>query len=60
MKSIEMIRWWVDPKDNKLHMINEKDLEPFEQNILSYHARKTVVFERDYDFLPVKEAASFR
>ena len=46
--------------DNKLHVINEKDLKPFEQNILSYHARKPVIFEKDYDFLPVKEAASFR
>lgn len=60
MKSIETTRWWVDPNNNKLHMINEEDLNPFEQNILSYHARKTVIFEKDYDFLPVKDGQSFR
>jgi ubiquinone/menaquinone biosynthesis C-methylase UbiE len=60
MKSIETIRWWVDPEDNKLHVINEKDLKPFEKNILSYHARKTVIFEKDYDFIQVKDSASFR
>lgn len=59
MKAIEVIRWWVNPTDNTLYLINEKELDLFEKNILSYHARKMVVFEKNYEALPIKENKDF-
>ena len=54
MRPIETLRWWVDPKSGKVNMLEHNDLERFEKNILSYHARKMVVYEKDYSLLPVK------
>ena len=59
MRRIEVLRYWVDPQSNTLCMISEEDLKPFDENIVSYHARKLVVYEKDFSHLPIKTEIDF-
>ena len=59
MKSIEVKRWWPDPETKKRNSIEESDLKKFELNKLSYFARKLVVYEKNYNLLPIKSQIDF-
>ena len=59
MRQIETIRWWVNPNNGKVCIIEQNELEKFEKNIISYHARKLVVYEKDYSLLPIKTENDF-
>lgn len=59
MRKLEVSRWWVNPQNGKVYSITEDDLEKFEGNNISYHARKLVVYEKDYSLLPVKNESDF-
>jgi ubiquinone/menaquinone biosynthesis C-methylase UbiE len=59
MRPLETLRWWVDPQSGKVIMLEHNNLEKFEKNILSYHARQLVVYEKDYSLLPLKTEKDF-
>lgn len=59
LKKIYEKRWWINPSSNKLEFINESDLIPFEGNIKNYHARKMVVFEKNFNLLSVRSEEFF-
>lgn len=60
MKPIETIRWWVNPLNGSMEFLKESDLEVFDKNTLSYHARKLVVYEKDYELLKVCSESDFK
>ena len=59
MRQIETMRWWVNPNNGEVCIIGQNELEKFEKNIISYHARKLVVYEKDYSLLPIKTEKDF-
>jgi ubiquinone/menaquinone biosynthesis C-methylase UbiE len=59
MKKIVEKRWWLPPSSNDVNFINESDLIPFLGNKLNYHSRKLVIFEKDYELLPVYTESDF-
>jgi len=60
MKPIEVLRFWCpNTHQVKYEKLKESELKPFEGNVLSYHARKMVIFEKDYNLLPVKKEDDF-
>ncbi len=59
MKKIVERRFWVPSGSNQLELINESDLKPFLGNNLSYHARKLVIFKKDYNLLPIYQELDF-
>lgn len=54
MRPIESQRWWRDPESGLLEIITEANVAVARGNKAAYHARKLVVFEKDYDTLPVR------
>lgn len=59
MTMTEQHRWWDGNQPGEVHVIAEEDLVPFEENPLSYHARRGVLFTKDYSALPAHTAADF-
>jgi ubiquinone/menaquinone biosynthesis C-methylase UbiE len=59
MEKIETIQYYYDSSNSTFHNINENDLHPFEGNILNYHSRKMIVFQKNYDLLPLKSIQDF-
>lgn len=59
MRRLEVLLWWVNPQNDELCMLEQKDLEKFEGNNISYHARKLVVYEKDYSHLPIRTENDF-
>ena len=59
MKPIEVLRYWVDPTNERIEHLKDTELKSFEGNKLSYYALKMVVFEKDYDLLPLKKEDDF-
>jgi hypothetical protein len=43
-----------------MEFLKESDLEVFDKNTLSYHARKLVVYEKDYELLKVCSENDFK
>jgi hypothetical protein len=58
MHSIEERRWYVEPANGNLSFINKAQLNPFDKSI-NYHSRKMIVFQKDYEALPVKSEDDF-
>lgn len=58
MLTRESVRFW-EPEPGRPIFLQEQDLEPFLGNPHSYHARKACVFEKDYEVLPLHDAADF-
>ncbi len=58
MHSIEEKRWYVEPANGNLCFINKAQLNPFDKSI-NYHSRKMIVFQKDYEALPVKSEDDF-
>lgn len=58
MKPIATLRWWVNPKNNKLVFLKEKDLKIF-NNIKSYHSRKMILYEKNFNLMQVKTEKNF-
>lgn len=52
-------RWWDGNHPGEIHTIHEQDLTPFLGNSLNYHARRGVLFTKDYAALPQHTAADF-
>jgi ubiquinone/menaquinone biosynthesis C-methylase UbiE len=59
MRSIGERRWFVDPKSDNVIDLSYDDLKPFRGNPISYHSGKMVVFEKDYDRLPLLSKDDF-
>ena len=59
MKPIKELLWWVNPNNKKIEYISKSQLEMFEKNYLSYHARKLVIYEKNYDLLPSRTENDF-
>ena len=59
MTVTEEHRWWDANRPGEVHAITDEDLVPFEGNPLSYHARRGVLFTKDYSALPVHTASDF-
>lgn len=59
MKKLEVLRWWINPQTGEVCLLTESDLEKFEGNIISYHARKLVIYEKDHSLLPLKTEHDF-
>lgn len=53
METIEKKMWYVDSVSKRICKINEEDLKPFKNNFISYHARKGVLFKKNYNLLPL-------
>lgn len=58
MRTIKEVRYYVNPADGKIVIINKSQLEDF-GSFVNYHSRKLVIFEKSYDFLPCKEESDF-
>jgi hypothetical protein len=58
MHSIEERRWYVDPENGNLCFIKKAQLNSFDKSI-NYHSRKMIVFQKDYEALPVKSEDDF-
>lgn len=54
MRPIEVKRWWRDPESGLLEPITEADVAVPKGNKVAYHARKLVVFQKDYSALPLR------
>ncbi|MDP2816158.1 MAG: hypothetical protein Q8O19_05720, partial [Rectinemataceae bacterium] len=59
LRPIAKKRWWVNPKTNEVMEIGEDALQPFLNNEINYHARKMVVFEKDFELLPLLSQSDF-
>lgn len=59
LRPIAKKRWWVNPKTNEVMEIGEDALQPFLNNEINYHARKMVVFEKDFELLPLLAQSDF-
>jgi len=59
MRVVDELRWWDKGTPGALHPIQDRDLEPFLGNPLSYHARRGVLFAKDYSLLPTFHAQDF-
>ena len=52
-------RWWDGHEPGRVERVDETDLDPFPENPLSYHARRAVIFTKDYGVLPTYSANDF-
>lgn len=59
MNVIEEHRWWDMNTPGAVHPITTEDLQPMLGNPLSYHARRGVLFAKDYSLLPSLAASDF-
>jgi ubiquinone/menaquinone biosynthesis C-methylase UbiE len=59
MKKVAEKRYWATPGADSVEFIKESQLTPFLGNHLSYHARKLVIFKKDYDLLPIFQESDF-
>ena len=59
MRMVEDRRWWDAHHAGSVNDISENDLEPFLRNELNYHARRGVIFMKDYELLSVLSEADF-
>lgn len=59
MRKVEVMQWFVEPNSGKIVNLTSSDLENFERNPISYYARKLVLYEKDYAFLPEKDQHDF-
>jgi ubiquinone/menaquinone biosynthesis C-methylase UbiE len=53
MKPIEEQRWWLNPETDTTESLSKSQVAKCGESNLMYHARKMVVFEKDYDRLPI-------
>jgi ubiquinone/menaquinone biosynthesis C-methylase UbiE len=58
MRAVKVIRFYVNPRDKKIVIVNKQQLEDFE-SVVNYHSRKLVIFEKNYDLLQCKEESDF-
>jgi len=59
MRVVEELRWWDQDTPGAVHPIEDSDLQPFLGNPLSYHARRGVLFAKDYSLMPTFQARDF-
>ena len=59
MEVVEKQIWWIPPGKNSAEFLTDADLTPFLQNRLNYHARKMVVFKKNYELLPLHIEGDF-
>lgn len=59
MKPVEKIQWWVDPISKQEITLSQQELHKFKGNPVSYHSRQLVVYEKNYDQLPIMREADF-
>lgn len=61
MRQVEEHWFWNNPDSETLTYtpLTSSDIAPFDGNRLSYHSRRMVVFEKDYDLLPLLNEESF-
>ena len=59
VRIVEELRWWDKGTPGAVHPVAESDLQPFLRNPLSYHARRGVLFAKDYPILPMFNAQDF-
>ena len=59
MRIVDELRWWDKGTPGAVHPIQDSDLRPFLGNPLSYHARRGVLFTKDYSLLPTLNAQDF-
>lgn len=59
MRVLEEHRWWDQDVPGAVHAIDIGDLEPFGGNSLNYHARRGVLFLKDYGALEIFREADF-
>jgi ubiquinone/menaquinone biosynthesis C-methylase UbiE len=59
MEIIQEHRWWDMHTPGAVHAVTERELQPLVGNPLSYHARRGVLFSKDYTLLPSYTASDF-
>lgn len=59
MSVVEDHRWWDGHVPGAVRPVLEADLQPLTGNPLNYHARRGVLFVKDYSTLPVHVEADF-
>jgi SAM-dependent methyltransferase len=59
MQKVIEKRFWAPPGVEQLEFISESQLRPFLGNQLNYHARKLVIFKKDYNLLPLHQESDF-
>lgn len=59
MEKVYASSWWSPPATGETRPVQAADLHPFLGNELSYHARKMVIFRKNYELLPLRERSDF-
>ena len=59
MQKVIEKRFWAPPGIEQLELITESQLTPFLGNHLNYHARKLVIFKKNYNLLPIHQESDF-
>ena len=59
MTMAEDHRWWDAHRPGEVEAIDESQLQPFLENELNYHARRGVLFTKDYSTLPSHTDSDF-
>lgn len=59
MRIVDELRWWDEHTPGAVHRLEVSDLQPFLGNPMSYHARRGVLFVKDYAALPTFNGHDF-